>query len=48
MIFFSDFFSQKTRFDISCKLSPLDTTGIKCQNMFSEKTIKKILQSAVC
>ena len=34
-IFFS-YFSQKTRFDISCKLSPLETICMKCQGMLSE------------
>ena len=33
---FSDF-SQKTDFDISCKLSPLETICMKCQILFSEK-----------
>ena len=34
MIFFS-YFSQKTGFDISCKLSPLGTICMKCQSLFS-------------
>ena len=33
-------FSHKTRFDISCKLSPI---GMKCQILFSEKIKKNIL-----
>ena len=28
-------FSQKTGFDISCKLSPLETICLKCQKLFS-------------
>ena len=30
-------FSQKTDFDISCKLSPMETLCMKCQILFSEK-----------
>ena len=33
-IFFSSF-SQKTGFDIPCKLSPMETICMKCQNLFS-------------
>ena len=28
-------FFQKTGFDISCKVSPLETICMKCQNLFS-------------
>ena len=31
------YFSQKTGFDISCKLSTIETICMKCQNLFSEK-----------
>ena len=37
MIYFSEI-----GFDISCKLSPLVTTCMKCQNLFSEKNEKTI------
>ena len=42
-------FSQKTVFDISCKLSPLETICMKRQIMFSRKNKKNIihLSSAV-
>ena len=33
------YFSQKTDFDISCKLSPVETICMKCQILFSGKTI---------
>ena len=36
-------FSQKTGFDILCKLSPLETICMKCQNLFSEKKKKNIM-----
>ena len=36
------YFSQKTGFDISCKLSPLETFCMKCQNLFSGKNKKNI------
>ena len=39
------FFFQKTGFDISCKLSPVETICMKCQILFSGKN-KKIL--SVC
>ena len=35
--FFFSNFSQKTDFDISCKLSPEETICMKCQNLFSGK-----------
>ena len=35
-------FSQKTGFDISCKLSPLETICMKCQIVFSGKIRKNI------
>ena len=34
-------FSQKTGFDISCKLSPMGTIYMKCQIVFFEKKKKK-------
>ena len=40
-IFFSDF-SQKTVFDTSCKLSPLETICMKCRILFSGKNKKNI------
>ena len=39
-IYFS-YFAQKTGFDISYKLSPLETVCIKCQILFSGKNKKK-------
>ena len=39
--YFSIFF-QKTRFDISCKLSPMETICMKCQITFSGKNKKSI------
>ena len=38
--YFSFFFSQKTGFDISCKLSPLETICMIYQILFSWKTKK--------
>ena len=35
-------FSQKTDFDISCKLSPIETICTKCQILFSGKNKKNI------
>ena len=40
MIFFS-YFSQQTGFDISWKLSPMETISMKFQILFSEKKIRK-------
>ena len=40
---FFSYFSLKTRFDISCKLSPLETICMKCQIFFSGKNKKNIL-----
>ena len=37
------YFSQKTGFDISCKLSPLETICMKCQILFSRKNKKTII-----
>ena len=34
-------FSKKTRFDISFKLSPMETICLKCQNLFSWKNKKQ-------
>ena len=39
-------FSLKTGFDISCKLSPLETIRMKCQILFSWKNKKK--KSLIC
>ena len=36
------YFSQKTAFDISCKLSPMETICMKCQILFSGKNKKNI------
>ena len=36
------FFSQKTGFDISCKLSPLETICMKCQILFPGKNKKNV------
>ena len=33
---------QKTGFEFSCKLSPMETICMKCQNLFSWKNKKKI------
>ena len=41
-MFFSDF-SQKTGFDIPCKLSPLETICMECQILFSGKNKKNII-----
>ena len=35
------YFSQKAGFDISCKLSPVETICMKCQNLFSRESKKK-------
>ena len=49
------YFSQETRFDISCKLSPVETICMKCQILyscmqcqilFSGKKVRKI--SSIC
>ena len=36
------YFSEKTDFDISCKLSPMETVCIKCQILFSRENKKNI------
>ena len=41
LIYFS-YFSQKTGSDISCKLSPMETTCMKCQSLFSGQNKKNI------
>ena len=41
-IFFFNF-SQKTGYDISCKLSPEETICMKCQSLFSGKNKKNII-----
>ena len=40
-------FSMKTGLDILCKLSPLETICMKCQNLFPGKN-KEIFQNVVC
>ena len=37
MVFFYYYFSEKTGFDISFKLSPVETIYMKCQILFSGK-----------
>ena len=37
------YFSQETGFGISCKLSPLETICMKCQNLFSGKNKQNII-----
>ena len=37
------YFSQKKGFHISCKLSPMETICMKCQNLFSGKNKKTII-----
>ena len=39
-------FFKKTGYDISCKLSPVETICIKCQNLFSKKNKKNISMSS--
>ena len=41
IVLFFSYFSQKTGFDISCKLSPLETICMNCQSLFSGKNKKK-------
>ena len=41
------YFFLKTGFDIPCKLSPLETLCMKCQNLFSGKN-KKNISNVVC
>ena len=38
-----EIFSKKIGFDSSCKLSPLETICMKCQNLFSGKNKKNII-----
>ena len=40
---FSILFFQKTGFDISCKLSPLETICMECQILFAGKNKKNII-----
>ena len=42
MLKYFSYFSQKTGFDISCKLSPIKTICMKCQILFSGKNKKNI------
>ena len=41
------YFSRKTGFDISCKLSPMETICMKCQILFSGTNKKNIILSSV-
>ena len=41
--YFFSYFSWKTGFDVSCKLSPKETICMKCQNLFSGKNKKNII-----
>ena len=40
------YFSQKTGFGITCKLSPVQIICMKCKNLFFEKQVRKI--SSIC
>ena len=40
--FFFSYFSQKTGFNISCKMSPLETICMKCNILFPGKIKKNI------
>ena len=42
------YFSQKTGFDISCKLSPFESICTKCQELFSGKNKIFFFQNVVC
>ena len=42
------YFSLKLGFDISCKLSPIETVCMKCQILFSGPNKKKYKQFVVC
>ena len=42
------YFSEKIRFDILCKLSPMETICIKCRILFSQKNKKKFHPFVVC
>ena len=41
-------FPHKTGFNISCKMSPVETICMKCQNPFSGENKKKYHLCAVC
>ena len=43
MMKYFSYLSQKTGFDISCKLSPMETICMKCQILFSRKNKKNIV-----
>ena len=45
--YFFSYFSQKTGFDISCKLSLLETVCMKCQTLFPGKKKKKKKNSSM-
>ena len=45
LIIFFSYFSQKTGVGIPCKLSPLGTICMNCQNLFSGKNNKNISKS---
>ena len=40
------YFSQKKEFDISCKLSPLETICMRCQILFSGKNKKRYFKTS--
>ena len=41
------YFFQKTDFDIPCKLSPVETIFMECQNLFSGENKKKYYQFVI-
>ena len=43
-----DYFSQKTGYGFSCKLSPMETICMKCQILVSGKNKKKYHQYVIC
>ena len=45
MFFFSFYFSQKTVLNIACKNSPKDIIHMKCQALYSVKSLKKKQQN---
>ena len=40
------YLSQKTSFDMSCKLSPMETICMKCQILFCRKNKKTVINSS--
>ena len=43
MLKYFSYFPQETDFDISCKLSPMETICTKCQIMFTGENKKNII-----